>query len=73
MRLREPAAVVVLVALGLQLVARPGARACSSGAPIDVTGFRLAYYLADPALLVLLTALVDRLLGRPSRRRTPAG
>ena len=57
MRFREPAAVVVLVALGLEL-ALILVIAMSSGAPIEVTGLPLAYYLADPALLVLLTALV---------------
>ena len=56
-RLREPAALLVLGALALQLVV-VATVAVFSGGPTAATRLPLAYHLLDPALLVLLTALV---------------
>jgi hypothetical protein len=56
-RLREPAAVVALVALGLDLVTLllPGSVGTSDP---GLVAANLAFALADPVLLLLLTALV---------------
>jgi hypothetical protein len=57
LRLRGPATVVVLVALGLHLVVVLVSAASSPGDP-GLVASNLAYALVDPVLLLLLTALV---------------
>ena len=57
MRLRGPATVVVLVALGLHLVVVLVSAASSPGDP-GLVAPNLTYALVDPVLLLLLTALV---------------